>query len=292
MKVLGTAHTIPNNNSFFTPLSDNRGLLSRIYDATLAAFKEMGMRRQRRYNPMLNRVFPVAQKTEEGIGYHFERPWTNGRSKELVVLIHGLRSSPLTWSKYLAEFDDADEERSYFAPHLYKKGYASVDEVATPILKEIQLYKDQYPDNRVILIGHSYGALTAGYIEQRLPNARNVHLISIAGPHCGTNMVNWMERARVGGLVGFTPRMTDEMRFQGSWATRHLIDWQAKKDDTDNTNTRHFFATADDWRVFPAKSSFPNLPNSSYCLVSRESHVTIVEAVKDDVFAIIRNSLN
>jgi hypothetical protein len=45
---------------------------------------------------------------------------------------------------------------------------------------------------------------------------------------------------------------------------------------------RIFLASIDDWSVFPSKTSFPNLPNSHY-LMSRESHVTIIDAVREEV---------
>jgi hypothetical protein len=48
---------------------------------------------------------------------------------------------------------------------------------------------------------------------------------------------------------------------------------------------RIFIASADDLRIFPSGTSFPNLPSSTYLLVSGESHVTIVEADYEKVIA-------
>ncbi len=53
---------------------------------------------------------------------------------------------------------------------------------------------------------------------------------------------------------------------------------------------RVFMASASDWRVAPSETSFPNLPNSKFELISGQSHVTIIDSVKERVISIISDS--
>jgi hypothetical protein len=51
---------------------------------------------------------------------------------------------------------------------------------------------------------------------------------------------------------------------------------------------RLFFATTDDWIVFPHATCFPNLQNSSYHLVGGESHMTLCESLSPYILSYIQ----
>jgi pimeloyl-ACP methyl ester carboxylesterase len=210
-------------------------------------------------------------------------PWRYNPTTRLVVLIHGLNSSPLAWSKYLPAL--SNESTACFAPYVKNKAYCKVKEAAEPILEAVQDYAEMNPHNPIYLIGHSQGARIAAYIEQRL-SVRQVHYISIAGPHYGTKLVNRLNAVNLSELFNLTPSIENELFYRGEWSTNKLIQWQ------NNCNaqiSRLFFASPDDWRSSPIETSFPNLPNSQYFVVFRQSHVTIIDAVCNKVLAYIAN---
>lgn len=273
---------------FLVSFSDNRSWLSRIKDFSFATVKELKCRLQRQYNPLrvnVHNSFPVLQANSNT--YHIdEQQWV--KSKKLVVLIHGLNSSPLAWTDYLEEKSKFENNVSYFTPFVYKKGYCKCKEAARPILEVVKRYADQYPSNPIILVGHSNGARIAAYIEQKL-DVDNIRLISIAGPHCGSMLINWINALGLTRFLGISAKLVEELTFQGSWAKRKLIKWhdQQQNISTKRNIERVFFASYDDWRIFPNQTSFPKLPNSSYFCVSGESHVTIIEAVKQKVLSYI-----
>lgn len=57
LSILSSKTSSPNQPGLLTPLPDHKGILSRITDTAFAALKELHVRRQRRYNPMINRAF-------------------------------------------------------------------------------------------------------------------------------------------------------------------------------------------------------------------------------------------
>lgn len=268
--------------------NDHRSWLSRIIDFSLASVKEFKNRWYRQYNPLrvnVHNLFPALQANSNTYDIDVKQ-WQN--STKLVVLIHGLNSSPLAWTSYLEEKPKLGDNVSWFVPFVNKKGYCKCKEAARPILEVVQSYANQYPNNPIILVGHSNGARIAAYIEQKL-DANNIRLISIAGPHYGSKIINWMSALGLTKRLGIPAEMVEELTYQGTWAHKKLIKWREKyKNEPTKTNVDHvFFASLDDWRIFPNQTSFPKLPNSSYHCVSGESHVTIVEAVKERVLSYI-----
>lgn len=280
-RIIGKENVIVENKLF--NIVDNRSWS--IYSMSLckAIYRECISRLQRSSNPFKNNahsLFPTLQK--DGT-YEKEQPWTKAPSSRLIVLIHGLNSSPLCWSKYIQELSKGESSTSYFAPYVYKKGYCKVKEAARPIFKVIQDYVKQYPDNPIFLIGHSNGARIAQYIEAKL-EAKNIHFISIAGPHFGSKLINWMERLRLNSWIGISESMTNELKYNGEWVNKKLNQWQAESTiKADRIVKRIFYASADDLRVFPNNTSFPKLPNSAYYLISGESHITIIDAISEMV---------
>ena len=149
----------------------------------------------------------------------------------------------------------------------------------------MQNYSDRYPSNPIFLIGHSNGARIAAYIEQKL-NAKFIRLISIAGPHCGTQLVNRVSMLGLDTCFGFTCKMTKEFLYKGPFAIKKLVKWQSRHvmyARMQKSVKRIFFASVDDWRIYPNETSFPALPGSQYVLVRGESHITIIDSLRANV---------
>lgn len=265
------------------PLIDSRGWLAFSTSICFSLFKEGISRIQRINNPYKTNakvLFPSLQS--DGTYPEKLHYWRKGNSSRLIVLIHGLNSSPLCWNKYIQKLS-TEESTDLFVPYVYKKCYCRIKEAAKPIFESIQKYADQY--EQIILVGHSRGASIAQYIEMKL-EAKNVTLISIAGPHLGSKLIDWTTYLGLNYWLGISNSMANELKYDSDWVNRKLIKWQEKSLlNTHRVAKRIFIASTDDFRVFPSQSSFPNLPSSTYLLVSGESHVTIIEAAYGKVLA-------
>jgi len=260
---------------------DNRRLITQIKDLSLASIREINSRWERKYNPLkgcVRDIFPSIK--QENTGYDVDdQLWE--KSTKLVVFIHGLNCSPLAWSKYFNEI--SSKTISCFTPFVYKKGYCKLEEAVDPILNVVQRYAEKHSENPIIIVGHSNGARIAAHIEQKL-NAKNIRLISIAGPHCGSLMINNINKFGLNRFFGITSDMEKELTYNGEWVKEKLQEWyEVQKQYKNKKVERVFFASVDDLRIFPNETSFPNLPSSTYHIVSGQSHVTIIDAVKPPV---------
>jgi hypothetical protein len=224
-----------------------------MYWYVVAFFKEIKSRFLRKYNT---------------IKIH---KWKINGSNKLVVFIHGVNSSPLSWSEYFKHEPSYD----YFVPNVYKKGNCSIEKASHPILNDVQNYVERYPNNYIILVGHSNGARIATYVEQNLV-AKNICLVSIAGPHHGTKLVNLAKWCGITKYLNFSCKLLDELTYDGNGRCKFK-----------NTTIKHFFASKNDMRVFPNDTSLPLEQNSTYYLIHGESHVTIIDSVKNEVLCII-----
>ncbi len=272
-------HSLPDDSRFFS---------KRIKDLVAAYFNEFKNRLARPFNPYRNHTFPVALKDSEGkITYDRLYEADQTTSKALVAFIHGLGSSPLTWTHHL---DAKVEGATVFIPHVYKKGYCKVSRAAEPIFDVITSYSRQFPDNPVILVGHSNGGRIAAYIEQRI-QVKKVCLISIAGVHGGSKLVNLFAYFKINRFFGFTESMTRELMFSGTSVVDDVTKWQSLPVDLKQVE-RVFIATAEDTRAFPICTAFPNVPNSSYYLLSGESHVSIIDRTGPFIVQLIKKQLS
>lgn len=257
-------------------------ILHRVSDFAYVVYKEVRARWLRRYNPLrltARQLFPsIDPHTAK---YDMQKhQWYNKPSKQFVVLLHGLNSSPLAWSSYLPHMPEA-----CFVPYVKDKGYCSLKEASQPILEVVQDYATRNPDVQIVLVGHSNGARIAAYLEQRL-HASDIRLVSIAGPHLGSKLINLIAKIGMQRLFKITPQMEAELVYGGEWSKKKMRKWQSHADpDVERT----FFAAAQDTRVFPSATCFPCLPNSTNHLIRLESHTTIIDGVCPLVTAYIRN---
>jgi len=183
--------TMSPQKELLVKLADPRGLIDRIKDVIVSAKKEQASRKSRKHNPLKLKAQDLFPKLKEPIKAYdaSELPCLKEPSSKLVVLIHGLNSSPLAWSGYLDKLSTQIHKTSYFAPYVYKKGYCKVAEAAIPILNVVQAYADQYPNSCIYLVGHSNGARIAAYIERIAGKKYSLSL------YCGTPL--WIKTNEV-----------------------------------------------------------------------------------------------
>jgi len=272
----------------YLKLEDNRSFFKKKYDVIHSIFSEI-FSRCIHSNPRLCDVAAksVIDLTEEGAYSSKLLPWNITKdSKKLVVFIHGLKSSPLVWTKYLNEIvENQKPTTTIFAPVVKDTGCCKLKEAALPILTAVENYVEKYPDNKVILIGYSNGARVAGFVERKL-NAKETRLISIAGSFKGTKLIDDLLPAPLlKNTLGIPSSLNEEWMFSSDWHEKQINKWRNRAHL--ESISRVFIASADDFCIYPHTSSFPSLPNSEYWLLSSASHVTIINMVQDVIVSYI-----
>ncbi|MCK4710279.1 MAG: alpha/beta fold hydrolase [Gammaproteobacteria bacterium] len=143
-----------------------------------------------------------------------------------LVLIQGYLGQPSSWSDsgiaqqldnngwdYAGEFVYASDGARLLAPDFSRnhqpsihKFYrvslpteASIQNQAFYLTSYVKKLREYYPQQEIILVGHSAGGVLARYVMVRKPEL-NIHmLITIASPHLGT------DSAELGQLIGNSP---------------------------------------------------------------------------------------
>jgi len=143
-----------------------------------------------------------------------EEGWEQADStKPVVILIHGFNSTPKQNTALMAPIQETGFPCGTFA---YPNDY-HIRNSAQLLSSELQRFRQQYPNRKVILVCHSMGGLVArACVEDSLYDAGNVErLIMIAPPTHGTILAHF--------AVG-----TD---FWEHWvARRHGWPWQRMRD--------------------------------------------------------------
>lgn len=141
---------------------------------------------------------------KEGLTIHYYE-----NKKNLVIFIHGLFGSKNTWEnkakEYLTDilyerreingnFDlgNFNYESTLISKYCFLKKYQlTIEELSCVLKTEIQAYEKNYEN--IILIGHSMGGLIAKqYLLNNLNNNKVKLYISIATPHLGSNLANFI----------------------------------------------------------------------------------------------------
>lgn len=268
------------------------------YCASSVAFfrslgKEAVARWNRGNNPLIGKseeIFTMYKVAADGAAYYApeDLPWKDQSSEKLIVFIHGLNSSPLAWSDYFLDLQNTRLNYHYFLPYVYKKGYCTLNEAALPILRVIEAYCESFPENEIVLVGHSNGARILAYLDCELHPKYKIHLAAIAGPFLGSKMISDLSYFGVTSFFGFSEDMTREFEYQGDFAASQLETWLGKPP---RENCRAiFFASESDFRVTPISTSLPEKPGSEYVLFEDESHVTIIDASKKHIIEFILNA--
>lgn len=218
-------------------------------------------------------------------------PWKDDASSEgLYLFIHGLGGRPHDWVNYLETLDDKFHR---LAPRIPSSGRCSLEDAARPLLPIIEDYLKKFPGAPVYLIGTSNGGRIASYLETELsPDLMENHelsVISIAGVHGGTVMMDFLKQIGLGCIFG--PVVADNFSYDSQFSRDLLARWQAKQNEweTHNIQVSHrFYATTEEEQVRPVSSAFPFLPNTQdddYRIIHGHAHMTVVDGVREEILA-------
>lgn len=202
-------------------------------------------------------------------------------SRGLVVLVHGLISTPSTWFHQLKLLEQ-HEEIDVFAPVVPKRGVCALRDAAEPILSSILSYIDTYPEKPISLLGVSNGSRIATWLEvqlrERAPRTP-VMVSTIAGVHLGSSKVDLLEKLGIGNWI-LNPTVIEELKYQSKTAQNLLNQVAAPLPTNCAAREYEFYATLDDTFVPNLDSSLPTIyKNERTYLLHGESHESIVGAV-------------
>jgi len=277
----------------FRQLDDQRPILLRIWHIIEACFQML-----LHIFKMLSRwmafvqddnlyLRPVVQADGK---YQFDLtqlPWKEDDASEgLYLFIHGLGGRPYDWDCYLHTLKRS--QAHCLAPHIPFSGRCSLEDAAAPLLPIIENYLAKFPAAPIRLIGTSNGGRIASYLEVHLkPELMEGHplsVVSIAGIHGGTYLMDYV------GYLRFHPEIVDNLSYNSLFSQKLLLQWQEKQQQWVERGIQvlhRFYATTEDEQVRPVASALPFLPNTSdndYRIVHGQTHMTIVDAVCENVF--------
>lgn len=220
-------------------------------------------------------------------------PWVSSNdSKGLYLFIHGLRGHPTDWNSYQEEIKRKDPHAHLFAPQVPLEGNCALEIAAKPLLEVVNNYLKKFPGRPITLMGTSNGGRIAAYIESNLDpellGTSRLSIVSLAGVHNGTKVVDLVKKLRLLPLVKLNKDLANEFAFGSRVAQENLSAWQNKqyvwKDQ--NRSVRHLFcATTEDEQVRDLSSSLPfeGTMDSVYKVFNGHSHTSIVEGARSDV---------
>lgn len=216
--------------------------------------------------------------SKEGLKMHYYE-----NKKNLVIFIHGLFGSKSTWEnkneEYLTDILYSQPEirgnfdlgnlnykskiiKKYF---LLKKDQLTIKELSKMLETEINVIGKKYEN--IILIGHSMGGIIAKqYILDNIENNKVKLYISIATPHLGSNMANFIKiykHPQIKELVKNNNYLVDLNR-----------DWRSKKNKL--PKSYYLYGLYD--KVVSKKSAIPdNAVDNNYIMGFPEDHSSIVK---------------
>jgi hypothetical protein len=197
-------------------------------------------------------------------------------SSLLILYVHGLNGSPRR-----AYFDLNKLQKKYplalvLSPYLPNKCNIKLNTCADLILELIELYRLKYPNNKICLIGYSYGALVVNYVENNLKEIDNISIAYIAGPFKGTRLINILDKTGLLYLLNKTKLV---------YYHKDVIDnlrYDDKKIVNFNDKIPKYFAYSDmDERVFPYQLF--NSTNSITVCHENYSHKTLLHIIWPDI---------
>ncbi|WP_068469594.1 esterase/lipase family protein [Candidatus Protochlamydia phocaeensis] len=229
-------------------------------------------------------------------------PWQNAQtSAGLFLFIHGLRGTPLCWAPYLNRLQQDNPEAHCIAPHVPERGNCSLETAAEPFVEMIRHYAAKFPGQPIHLIGVSNGGRIVSYLENQLTpedlQGRRLNVVSIAGVHYGTPLIDQAAKWRVLPFLGLHPRIAEDLKWESLSAQRLLQQWRNKQLTWQQAgiSVRHFFcATVDDEKLWQAYGSLPLLQEEgsghldTYQLYNGQTHQTIIPAAHQDVLNWLR----
>lgn len=278
-------------------INDRRNIIQRVRDVFIATLKQVVelFRRVQYYFYFFKQrnilfISPVKQENR----WIYERqdlPWTNQTdSAGLYLFVHGLRGSPRSWGGYLKQLQKDSPKAHFLAPCVPLRGNCSLETAAEPFLHILRDYMLKFPGKPVTLVGTSNGSRIISDIETRLNVAevgqRQLNVVSIAGVHYGTKLVDWLARWHFLTKIFIHPVLAEEFRWGSHFAKTLLDGWKEKQAEwvRNRVNVRHLFcATLEDEKVINVASTLPIFPKAHYQIYTRENHQTVVYAAERDV---------
>lgn len=223
--------------------------------------------------------------SKEGLNIHYYE-----NKKNLVVFIHGLFGSDATWEnnskEYLTDilykrreikgnFDLGNFNYKSVLKKKYcllKKYLLSIEEISQSLKSEIEFCDKDY-DN-IILIGHSMGGLIAKqYLLNNLDNNKVKLYISIATPHLGSDLANFVK-------VYNHPQI-NELERNGDYLVNLNREWI---NQTKNLPESYYLYGLND-KVVDRKSSVPDESiDEKYIYGFKEDHTSIVKQDENSRF--------
>jgi len=115
-------------------------------------------------------------------------------SADVVILVHGYLGTADSWqnSGVTTALEQQGwqpnprtvKEKAFYVVNLPSE--ASIDIQATYLHRFLQQLRQAYPDDRMVLVGHSAGGVVSRLVMVKHPTLKIYGLISIATPHLGT----------------------------------------------------------------------------------------------------------
>ncbi len=231
-------------------------------------------------------------------------PWNtaeNSANEGLCLLLHGMHASQKQWENYSRQFSHSFPHFHLVVGSVHKAGNCPVQVAGEPFIEIVEDYLKRVPDKPVILMGTSNGSRIVSDIETRvnpeLLKNRKLIVISIAGVHGGTSMMDLACKFFCTRILKYSPGVTKELVFNSKTSQDLLFSLQARQKTwkAQGTEAHHFFfATTEDQVIRPLESNFPYLeftPLKNYKIVHKENHQTIVDRVQEQIFQIMKEQL-
>lgn len=278
-------------------LQDRRLLKERVWHTVQAIFRYIGhlfMRLLRALfsceKPFLSANYPSPHKTAEGLyAYKLEDlPWhKDEKSEGLFFFVHGLGSNPLRWADYLLDCQKALPRAHYLAPYVPLRGNCILEIAAKPLLSIVQSYVNKYPGKPLYLFGFSNGARLVTYIEAelQLPEGSQLHIVSIAGPHHGSQVVNMAIKTNMAAMYKMDRQLQNELTYHSTFS-RNLLRLREERAAARSPSilVKHFFyASTEDEVIRPCKAALPEIAGMK-TVIHGYNHSGIVAAVRQRVW--------
>ena len=197
-------------------------------------------------------------------------------SSELVIFVHGLRGTPFRAVPYLEKIKNRYPTASVIAPRIPFACNCEFEIAASYVYNIIASYANKFPNNRITIISYSYGSLISRYAEERLSNS-SLRIFTIGGIYQGTKFVDWLEYLHLDKLAMLHTDVQERLRWKEGLVPIPYRD-----------NVEHIYiGSVHDERVFPVKTSLPEVEGAVHHILQGYTHFTILTKAMEIVLETI-----
>ncbi|HEY4832570.1 MAG TPA: alpha/beta hydrolase, partial [Waddliaceae bacterium] len=232
----GKVTLVENKEIKLIEVVDNRPLLKKIKNIVQAILNHAATLLTRLTNLILTNLIKrnsdVVAEMRDGKLCFSENslPWKSAKeSAGLYLFVHGWRSSPIRWNRYCNEIQKLKPDAHLFVPQVPFLGDCALEGAADPLLEVIKDYIKKFPGKPVTLLGASNGGRIINYLENNLSpeilSSSPLSLVSLAGLHYGTKLVDIAANTGLVRLVGLDDALIEEFRWANPKAKQQLLDW-------------------------------------------------------------------